>query len=136
MSLRQHLEFHFQVSLSFIQSHVFALSHYTVGIFQTPFCLFQVHRKWWAKREPLECHLFYYCLSFDFSLKYLLFWSPVRFIIRKCSSCKCFEVRKSLYDHQHDARRSDHIFNLAQLKDASEEDKTDSGEQHPLPYVC
>ncbi|KAG2276125.1 hypothetical protein Bca52824_058680 [Brassica carinata] len=39
----------------------------------------------------------------------------------------CFEVRKSLYDHQHDARRSDHIFNLAQLKDASEEDKTDSG---------
>ncbi|CAN6859975.1 unnamed protein product [Brassica oleracea] len=39
----------------------------------------------------------------------------------------CFEGRKRLYDHQHDARRSDHIFNLAQLKDASEEDKTDSG---------
>ena len=119
-----------------------------LSIFQTPFCLFQVHRKCWAKRKPLECHLlvsesnpsfrynnvsecsllFYYCLSFDFSLKNLLFWSPVRFIIRKCSSIKCFEVRKRLYGHQHDAQRSDPIFNIAQLKEASEENKTDSGE--------
>ncbi|CAN7124822.1 unnamed protein product [Brassica rapa subsp. narinosa] len=45
----------------------------------------------------------------------------------KCSSIKCFEVRKRLYGHQHDAQRSDPIFNIAQLKEASEENKTDSG---------
>ncbi|WZY78631.1 hypothetical protein YC2023_025015 [Brassica napus] len=72
-----------------------------------------VHRKCWAKRKPLECHL-------------LVSESNPSF--RKCSSIKCFEVRKRLYGHQHDAQRSDPIFNIAQLKEASEENKTDSGE--------
>ncbi|KAG5383939.1 hypothetical protein IGI04_035409 [Brassica rapa subsp. trilocularis] len=60
-------------------------------------------------------------------LIFLLYFerSPVRIIIRKCSFCKCFEVRKRLYNHHHDARRSDHIFKLSQLKEASEENKTD-----------
>ncbi|KAL0712888.1 hypothetical protein Bca4012_019866 [Brassica carinata] len=49
-----------------------------------------VHRKWWAKRKPLECHL------------------------HVCE--QCFEVTKGLYDHQHDAQHSDHIFNLPQLQ--------------------
>ncbi|KAH0939655.1 LOW QUALITY PROTEIN: hypothetical protein HID58_007116 [Brassica napus] len=87
-----------------------------------------VHRKCWAKRKPLECHLL--VSESNPSFRYnnnLLFWSPVRFIIRKCSSIKCFEVRKRLYGHQHDAQRSDPIFNIAQLKEASEENKTDSG---------
>lgn len=39
----------------------------------------------------IVCRLF--C---SYILNNLLFWSPVRFIIRKCSSCKCFEVAESL----------------------------------------